>query len=247
MRIALLADVHANREALSACLAHAARCGAEHYVFLGDLVGYGADPEWVIDAIMERVRQGAVVVLGNHDQAAAHEPASGMRADIRRVLAWTRAQLGPARLEFLRDLPLTAEEGGRLYAHANAYAPDRWGYVLGTVDAARSLRATRCAYTFCGHVHTPTLFHMGADARASRFEPVPGTAIPLGKLRRWLIIPGSVGQPRDGIPAACYALFDDAAATLTFFRVPYDIESAAGKIRAAGLPPSLATRLETGL
>jgi diadenosine tetraphosphatase ApaH/serine/threonine PP2A family protein phosphatase len=236
MRTALLADVHANREALAACLAHAQRSGAQRYAFLGDLVGYGADPRWVLDAVVAAVAQGAIAVLGNHDAAVVHGASPSMNARARRIVEWTRGELEPRHLAFLAALPLTHDDGEALYVHANAWAPGRWEYVSGTMEAARSLSATARRYTFCGHMHEPALYHAAPDARTAHFVPVPGTAIPLGAHRQWLAIPGSAGQPRDGVPAACYALFDSATASLTYFRVPYDFAAAAAKIRAAGLP-----------
>jgi len=236
MRIAFLTDIHANIEALVACLDHARRAQAGYYVFLGDLVGYGADPGPVLDTVMGYVAAGGVAVLGNHDLAVLQGASNQMNPDARKVVAWTRSRLEPAQLAFLQGLPLQVEQGGRLYVHANAWAPDRWEYIASEFDAGKSMRATRCRLTFCGHVHTPALYHMNADLRASAFAPVPGTGIPLGPQRRWLAIPGSVGQSRDGNPAACYALFDEATSVLTCLRVPYDTEAPLRKIRDAGLP-----------
>jgi diadenosine tetraphosphatase ApaH/serine/threonine PP2A family protein phosphatase len=246
MPTALLADIHANHEALSACLEHARRQGVDSYAFLGDLVGYGADPGPVVDLVITSVERGAVAVLGNHDQAVTQGPSRTMNADARKVITWTRDHLTPAHLAFLGRLPLTEVRESRLYVHANAWDPASWEYITSAFDAERSLRATPCQQTFCGHVHQPMLFHRTADGRVYEFEPVPGTAIRLGALRRWLAIPGSVGQPRDGNPAACYAVYDAGTATLTYFRVPYDAEGAARKVRDAGLPLRLGTRLEAG-
>jgi diadenosine tetraphosphatase ApaH/serine/threonine PP2A family protein phosphatase len=247
MLTALLADIHANHEALSACLEDARFQGVDSHVFLGDLVGYGADPGAVLDLVIASVQAGAVAVLGNHDQAVAQGPRGAMTPDARLVVEWTRAHLTSSQLTFLGDLPLTIERQGHLYVHANAWEPGRWEYITNTYDAGRSLRATQCRQTFCGHVHQPGLYHLAADGRVAHFQPVPGTAIRLGGRRRWLVIPGSVGQPRDGNPAACYAVFDTTSAMLTFFRVPYDAERAARKVRQAGLPEALGTRLESGI
>ncbi len=246
MRIVFLTDIHANQEALSACLEHAERFQPERYVFLGDLVGYGADPGPVLDAVMSRVERGGAAVQGNHDLAVTLGPAPLMQPDAQRAVEWTRGQLNAVQLGFLAGLPLRIEEDGRLYVHANAWAPEHWEYINGVFDAGRSLRATNCRVTFCGHVHEPTLYHMSPDGRVFGFTPVPGTGVPLGPRRRWLAVPGSAGQPRDGNPAASYALFDDATSVLTWYRVPYDTETAARKIREAGLPPSLALRLQVG-
>jgi Calcineurin-like phosphoesterase superfamily domain len=147
VRVALLADVHANAEALTACLAHARRSGAERHIFLGDLVGYGADPAAVVDAVMGLVEAGGAAVAGNHDLAVVSAAAVRMGPEIQRAVAWTRDKLDSAQLAFLRALPLTVEESDRLYVHANAWAPTGWEYVLGPLDAGRSLRATRCRST----------------------------------------------------------------------------------------------------
>ncbi len=246
-RIAFFADIHANREAMDACFVHAGRWRAERYVFLGDLVGYGADPGPVVDEVMRRVADGGVAVLGNHDQAVAAGPRATMSPDARQVIEWTREHLAPHQLEFLGSLPMQVEEGERLYVHANAYAPAGWDYVTSSFDAGRSMAATRSRLTFCGHVHTPALYHVGATGRVGAFQPVPGISIPLSAQRHWLALPGSVGQPRDGLPAACYALLDSDVGMLTYFRVAFDVEAAAAKVRAAGLPQRLGDRLEQGL
>jgi diadenosine tetraphosphatase ApaH/serine/threonine PP2A family protein phosphatase len=246
MLTALLTDVHANLEALSACLDHARHQGAEKYAFLGDFVGYGADPGPVVNIIRGFVERGAIAVVGNHDQAVTPGARLTMNADAQKVIEWTRSHLDAAQLAFLAALPLTAEEADRLYVHANAWDPGRWEYVRGRYDAGQSLRATRCRITFCGHMHEPALYNMTEAGIVADFKPVPGTGIPLAQRRRWLVIPGSVGQPRDGVPAACYAVFEGKTAVVTYFRVPYDMESAARKVRAAGLPEVLGVRLEAG-
>ncbi|MBI1891101.1 MAG: metallophosphoesterase family protein [Burkholderiales bacterium] len=247
MRIALLTDLHANRDALAACLAHAEQHGAERYAFLGDLVGYGADPGWVVDTVMSYAAQGAIVVLGNHDSAVVHEGPSHMHAEAQLAVEWTRAQLNLEQRDFLAKLPFTAEQGDCLFVHASADAPDQWNYIFDVLDATRSFYATNARVTFCGHVHEPSLFNMSATGKVSSFTPIGDSNIPLPSSRRWLAIPGAVGQPRDGNPAAAYAVFDDATHDLTFYRVPYDCEAAARKIIAAGLPVRMGQRLLIGL
>jgi diadenosine tetraphosphatase ApaH/serine/threonine PP2A family protein phosphatase len=176
-----------------------------------------------------------------------------MRPEAQHVIEWTRAHMSAAQLAFLTALPLTQEDGHCLFVHANAWAPEEWDYVDGALEAGRSLRATQCRYTFCGHMHEPMLYHMATHIRTTQmgmvgeFVPVPDSPIPLMPQRRWLVIPGSVGQPRDGNPAACYAMFDDETLELVYHRVPYDHETAAAKIRAAGLPDELAARLAEGI
>jgi diadenosine tetraphosphatase ApaH/serine/threonine PP2A family protein phosphatase len=245
MRIALMTDIHGNREAFSACLDHAGRNGVDRYVFLGDFIGYGADPAWVVDTVKARVDDGAVALLGNHD-AAVTNPDERMNAVATAAMEWTRTQLTAAQVGFLSNLPLVVEDGGRLYVHASAYEPAAWYYVSDLYSASKSLMATDAQTTFCGHTHVPALFHMSMTGKFAGFEPVDRVDIPLTRQRRWLAVIGSVGQPRDRNPAACYAVLDGERDVLTYYRVPYDIEAAAGKIRAAGLPALLAQRLFEG-
>lgn len=245
MLIALVADIHANREALTACLAHAEQSGAGRYIFLGDYVGYGADPGWVVDRVMEHVERGAAALLGNHDQAVL-SPSGRMNAVAEEAIAWTRTQLGAAQIRFLHDLPMKLEERERLFVHANPWAPADWDYVTGPAAAGRALQASHTWQTFCGHVHKPALYHMTVTGKVREFTPVSGVGIPLAPSRQWLAMIGSVGQPRDRNPAASYALLDDERSILTYMRVPYDVATAARKVRAAGLPAVLAARLEQG-
>jgi diadenosine tetraphosphatase ApaH/serine/threonine PP2A family protein phosphatase len=245
MTIALLADIHGNREAMTACLADAERRHADQLVFLGDLVGYGADPGWVVDHVSERVDRGALAILGNHDAAAA-----GAREDMNEMaqeaIEWTRLQLDATQKNFLGALPLTVKHEGRLFVHASPFEPSRWHYVTGSQAARNNLVAMDVSQSFCGHVHIPALYGLSLTGKLMEFSPVAGTAIPLLQRRRWLAVIGAVGQPRDHNSAACYAVLDDKANTLTFRRVPYDVSTAARKIRDAGLPAILATRLERG-
>jgi diadenosine tetraphosphatase ApaH/serine/threonine PP2A family protein phosphatase len=247
MLVALMADIHANREALEACLTHARAANVERYVFLGDYVGYGADPGWVVDQIMAYVENGASAIVGNHDEAV-FAPSDRMNPTAQEAIDWTRGKLGGRQREFLEGLPLALEEGEgeRLFVHANAWSPDGWNYILGPAEAKLSLDATRCSQTFCGHVHIPAAYHVDADGGIAHFRPAAGVEIPLHIHAQWLAVIGSVGQPRDHNPAACYALLDDERQVLTYVRVPYDTQTAARKVREAGLPLILGMRLERG-
>ena len=246
MKIALISDLHANREAFEAVLEHAAKKGCEQHALLGDFVGYGGDPAWVVDVVMRLVNDGGLAVLGNHDSAVARGALPTMRDDARIVVEWTRGQLNATQLEFLAHLPLTCVQEDRLFVHANAFEPSGFAYIQGRLEAMRSLHATNCRYTFCGHMHEPMLYHLSGTGKAGDFTPSPGLAIPLLPNRQWLVIPGSCGQPRDGNPAACYAVFDSGEGSVSFERVPYDHDAAAARIRAAGLPDRLAERLTHG-
>src|SRR5262249_43062478 len=127
MRIALMTDIHGNREALAACLDHAARNGIDRYVFLGDFVGYGADPGWVIDTVAAHVERGAIALLGNHDAAVVTDT-SGMNDVAAAALEWTRTQLDDAQRKFIADRPLVVDEKDWLFVHASAFEPDQWHY-----------------------------------------------------------------------------------------------------------------------
>lgn len=246
MLIALLSDIHANLEALDACLRHARERGAERYVFLGDLVGYGADATGVVETVERLVAEGAIALKGNHDQAI--EKTAGYFNDAARAsLAWARETLSPAQRGFLAGLPLLVRDGETCYVHASAAIPERWEYVDSPAAAKRCADAAAVSYTFCGHVHDQVLYFEGGNGRMKEFRPLAGTPIPVRGHRRWVAIVGSVGQPRDRNPAAAYAVFDSGVKQVTFFRVAYDAVAAAAKIREAGLPGSLAARVELGI
>ena len=246
MKLALFADIHSNLEAITACLAHARSLGADRYAFLGDLVGYGADPVAVLDLIEEHAAMGAIVVLGNHDAAVLGRPDDTLSTAAKRAIAWTQSQIGPTRRDFLESLPLVARDGNILFVHASAAAPEQWIYVTSLREAGESLRAGNADYVFSGHVHEQKLYYLGAGGHAVSFHPVPATPIPVEKHRQWLAIVGSAGQPRDRNNKACYAFADLERSRLTFFRVAYDHDGAAKKVRAAGLPERFARRLERG-
>jgi diadenosine tetraphosphatase ApaH/serine/threonine PP2A family protein phosphatase len=243
--IAIFSDIHANRQAFSACLAQAREQGAQRIVLLGDYVGYGADPEWAVTTVMDLVEQGAVAVLGNHDSAIGN-PREQLNVEAKMVIEWTRGVLDASQRQFLASLPLAIEDGDRFYVHAEASNPEAWIYVASTSEAARSLTVTPAQLTLCGHIHQPALYTMSATAKMSAFKPVTGAVIQLLQGRRWLAVLGSVGQPRDGNPAAAYAMLDTQLRELTYCRAPYDVEQAAAQIRKKGLPTWLADRLLVG-
>jgi diadenosine tetraphosphatase ApaH/serine/threonine PP2A family protein phosphatase len=246
MRIGFFTDVHGNREAFDACLAHAERQRVGRHVFLGDLVGYGADPVYVVDRVAELSARGAIALVGNHDEAAINGASSGMNEYARAAIAWTHGEIDEGQRRFLAGLPYSVEEDDRLYVHSEASAPSAWLYVSSGADAERSLRATERQLTVCGHVHRPQIYHMSPNKPAVLFVPSPGSPVPLLRTRKWLAVLPAVGQPRDENPAAGYAILDTDSNELTIWRVPYDIETAVEKIHAAGLPRLLAARLFVG-
>ena len=245
MRLAFFADIHANRQAFATCLEAARGRGADRFIFLGDYVGYGADPEWTLATVMELVGQGAPAVRGNHDNAVGTRSET-MNAEAQAAIEWTRGRLSASERKFLTGLPLSCEEGDRLYVHSEASQPARWHYVRSAADAGRSLIATDAHITFSGHIHRPALYSMSVTGKMTQFIPLSGIAVQLLPGRRWLAVLGSVGQPRDGDPAACFAMFDTDRCEITYYRVPYDVDMAAQRIRDNGLPSLLADRLFVG-
>lgn len=246
MVTALLSDIHGNLEALQACLRHARGNGATRFAFLGDLVGYGADPGAVLALVRPLVQGGGIAVKGNHDAAVA-QPSGYLNDAAAESIEWTQRMLSAEDKAFLDSQPLCVREGPVCFVHASATKPERWDYIDSPDAAKRCMDAAETAYTFCGHVHRQALYFRLPTGKAGQFRPQAGSAIPVQPHRRWLAVVGSVGQPRDGNTAAAYALFDQGPALLTFCRVPYDNASAARKIRAAGLPASLAYRVEAGV
>lgn len=245
MLIAVLSDIHANREALEAVLAAIQELGSDRLVILGDLVGYGADPVWCTERCMELADRGAVILRGNHDQAVFDHTVQ-MNSAASLAMEWTRRQLGTEARAFLASLPLEVREEDRLYVHAEACAPEQWRYIQCKEDAAAHMSACDAHLSFCGHVHIPAIYVTGPSQKMIRFDPPDANPIPILPQRNWLAVMGSVGQPRDGNPAAAFGLLDTSTSQLRFMRAAYDVELAAEKIRAAGLPIQLAARLLDG-
>lgn len=246
MIIALLSDIHANLEALNACLRHAHHNGAARYAFLGDLVGYGVEAQETVDRIARYWAEGAVVVKGNHDEAVEAR-AGYLNESAQEAIAWARKTLSEDAKQLLAGLPLCVREDRFCFVHASAEQPDRWTYIDSRSAASRSIEAADRAFTFSGHVHDQMLYFQTGFGKVGAFRPVPGTPIPVSSHRQWLALVGSVGQPRDGNPAAGYALLDVHRAEITFHRIPYNHHAAANRVRAAGLSEMLAYRIEKGI
>jgi diadenosine tetraphosphatase ApaH/serine/threonine PP2A family protein phosphatase len=249
MRLALMSDIHGNIQALDACLDHARAQRTDRFAFLGDLVGYGADPGAVVERLKLLMEEGAIVLKGNHDEMAVNPPAvvSNIGSS---TASWTHNQLDPSQRTWLDALPLSALLDKILLVHASADGPELWRYVYDERAATASLDAATqtpgVQYVFGGHVHEQSLYYRGSTSSLMKFTPKPGVAVPVPPHRQWLSTVGSVGQPRDGKPEAMYALLDTDRWQLSFHRVAYDHDAAAWAIRAAGLPEFFANRLERG-
>jgi diadenosine tetraphosphatase ApaH/serine/threonine PP2A family protein phosphatase len=245
VRLALITDVHGNREGFAAVLADVAARGADAVALLGDIVGYGPDPEWCVDKAADLVAGGAICLKGNHDAAIA-EGGAAMNGNARRAIDWTRGRLSAAQAAFLAGLPLQASWQGAALVHASTEAPGEWIYVTSDVKATGALRASKARVVFCGHVHVPALYSADLSGAVREQKVKPGVAVPLLTSRRWLAVVGSAGQPRDRDPGAAWALYDAARGEVTFRKVAYDCGKTAMKVRAAGLPEALALRLLSG-
>lgn len=246
MRLAILTDIHANREAFEAVLADCAGMRIDRFVFLGDIVGYGPDPDWCIDKLIEMQAAGALAVRGNHDRAVG-VPDGALNANARRVIDWTVNRLSAAHKAFLSGLPLTVAEEDLLFVHASANDPQDWIYVTSERHAMPSFRVSTARVIFCGHVHKPALYSQDMTGRVMGHGFGYGTGVPLIRSRRWLAVVGSVGQPRDGSGLASWSIMDTERNELTFRRVGYDSATTARKVRSAGLPEALAARLVKGI
>lgn len=228
-------------------MSKAEELGVNRMVFLGDLVGYNADPVALIERIADLVEsKKAIALLGNHDEAIFKDSRNQMNAHANAAIEWTKAQLNDSHVQFLKNLPLILHEENICFVHASAHNPANWNYVTDSMSAWRCAQNSGKSYTFVGHAHEQALFYQSAVGKLIRFSPRPGDEIPVLRHRQWVGVVGSLGQPRDGNPEACFAVFEPGTEVLTFHRVPYDHFSAAEKVRRAGLPEELANRLITG-
>ena len=243
MRYAILADIHANLEALTAVLADIdRRGGADGYWVLGDLVNYGPDPGACIKILRSLP---LIAVSGNHDLAAAGKmSAAFFNADAAAALDWTTKQLSMDDVEFLRSLPEMVEREGFTLVHGSPRGPAT-EYLLSITAARQNFGLLATRHALAGHTHLPAAFKL-EDSGNVRYLPFTG-GISLSLVEgRYIINPGSAGQPRDGDPRASYAIYDSGTSAIQLHRVEYDIKATQDKMLAAGLPSHLIARLEIG-
>ena len=240
MRVAVLSDIHSNLVALDAVLAHAGPVDAVWH--LGDVVGYGPDPDAVVARLIE---VGALGVRGNHDAAALGGPEiDWFNPEARAAAAWTRDTIDGTTRAWLTALPERHSIDRMTLVHGSPRDPIR-EYVSSAGIALENLAILDTTFGLHGHTHVPVAFCLGSDERLRVVAPGSGGRLELDGTRA-LINPGSVGQPRDGDPDASYLILDPEVATVTWHRVPYDIPAVQDAIRAAGLPGRLADRLAFG-
>lgn len=245
MRYLILSDIHANIDAFDVVLEHAAGSW-DRVLVLGDLVGYGAEPNAVVDRVRELAPES--VIRGNHDKAACGIDDGSQFNHVARLAAiWTGTQLTPDNMDYIRNLPMGPAQIDALTEICHGAPFDEDHYIFDGSDAVLALRASERPLCLFGHTHLPSLFKVVDD----RFDGMPldpdaGEVIPLQRGARYLVNVGSIGQPRDGDPRAGYGVLDDEAREVHTFRVPYPVEKAQQRILAAGLPASLANRLALG-
>jgi diadenosine tetraphosphatase ApaH/serine/threonine PP2A family protein phosphatase len=241
VRIAVLSDIHSNLVALDAVLASIGSVDAIWH--LGDVVGYGPDP----DGVVERLAGiGALGVRGNHDTAVAVDPAilDWFNTDARTAAEWTARTISTSTRSWLAGLPTTRVEAGTMLVHGSPRDP-LWEYVTSTPVARANLAAMRTPLGLHGHTHVPICFR-DDDGRIETISPTDGSLLGLDG-RRALVNPGSVGQPRDGNPLSSYLILDTETKRCTWHRVAYDIPAVQTAMKRAGLPPRLVARLSVGI
>jgi len=246
MRYLVLTDIHANLEALDACLADARSRRYDRTLVLGDLVGYGADP----NAVVERIRslKPAAIVRGNHDKVACGlEEAEGFNAVAKSAAKWTLDVLLPEYRRWLAALPEGPIEIDDLVEICHGSPFDEDAYIFDELDAVRALKTSTRPLCLFGHTHYPVTFELSAETFDSVGPATEGAAeLPLRVGSKYLVNPGSVGQPRDGDPRAAYAIVDTERRCVELLRLPYPVEEAQSKVISAGLPEVLAQRLAVG-
>jgi predicted phosphodiesterase len=239
MRFAVFGDIHANLEALQAVLADAEAHGATHYVCLGDVVGYNANPHECVEVVRNL---NCPVVKGNHDeQASLTDELGGFNPLAEEAINWTRQHLTDADKQWLRDLKLVRQVRDFTIVHATLDTPHKWGYVFNQLDAAASFNYQYTNICFYGHTHAPRAYIRDTTVKSQVLDKL---AIDSGK--KYFVNVGSVGQPRDGDWHAAYCLYTPEEQLVELRRIEYDIWTAQDKIVEAGLPQRLADRLALG-
>src|SRR5438132_4971233 len=232
MKYAIIADIHANLEAVQVVLEDIKQQKCIHYACLGDVVGYNANPKECLDIVRS---MNIPVVKGNHDEyCSTDQPLDGFNPAAAEAVNWTRKQLSAYDRQWLRDLKYVRMVTSFTIVHATLDGPQRWGYVFDKLAAAASFTYQNTSVCFFGHTHVPVAFIRDREVRGgtySKFKIEPG--------RKYFINVGSVGQPRDANAKAAYVIYDLNDVTIELRRLDYDLATTQAKIRAAGLPERL--------
>jgi len=236
MKIAIISDIHANLEALQRSLEYIRENGIEKIYCLGDVIGYGPNPNDCVELVREHC---VTVLMGNHDYAGIGLGNIQYFNEYAKISTyWTREKLTDDNLQFLKTLPFTYELNKALLVHASPKNPSNWDYVLSVQDAQKQLKAFKQKICFIGHSHVPIIFSK------SDFYRQP--ELLFKDRQRYMVNVGSVGQPRDGDNRSCFVIYDDEANSVEYIRLDYDIRKTYEKIINAGLPVFLAERLMKG-
>ena len=247
MRYLILSDIHGNWEALAAVQRHLRRMEFGAVLVLGDLVGYGADPDRVVSAV-RRLPEPVYTVRGNHDRVVTDLTlAAGFNEAAQRAARWTAEHIEESNLRYLGRLPQGPRQVAAEIAICHGSPIDEDGYLLSTGGAAEAFAGYPAAVTFFGHTHIPSAFTLEADGGVVDGVRVGEGSMELDPDRRYLLNPGSVGQPRDRDPRAARMSYDDESREACWHRVDYPVRSAQKRIVAAGLPEILAERLALGV
>jgi predicted phosphodiesterase len=243
MKIALISDIHANIEALEAVLADIETQKVEEVLCLGDIVGYGANPNECIDLVRKTC---SLVLLGNHD-AAAVGLLSTQHFNIHAKIAieWTSDNLKKTGHDYLATLPLKENKFSHTFVHATPYEPNMWYYITSLEEAAFNFQFFETSFCFVGHTHIPIIIVLEQEKEVYVH---PGESLEYGALAnvRFLINVGSVGQPRDRNSKSCYGIIDTESKTFAYRRIAYDVQKAQAKMRKIKMPEFLISRLEEG-
>lgn len=242
MKTAIISDVHSNQEALLAVLARLEAEDPGEVWFLGDAVGYGPEPEECLAILRERC---SLLLMGNHDAGAVGLTDTALfNVYARRAVEFSAAVLAPESRQYLASLPLRLERGGAELVHASPFEPSAWHYVFTLRDARAAFESFSGQVCFIGHSHHPLVLAMdgAGEITAELFAELT-----LRAGSRYIVNVGSVGQPRDGDPRACCALWDQGSGTARLVRVPYDVGAVQAKMSARGLPGYLIGRLARGV
>ena len=236
MRIAILSDIHGNLEALTTIIDYIEDDSIDEIYCLGDIVGYGSNPNECIEIIAEKCKK---VVIGNHDHAVLGLTSTEYFNDFAKISTyWTSNILSEQNREFLASLEFTHIKDDILFVHSTPSEPMMWHYILSEIDARQELNHFEQKVCFIGHSHFPIVFHSNGFSRKSKLT--------LEQDIRYIVNVGSVGQPRDGNPKTCFCIYDDESNEVEYIRLNYDIEKTKEKIVRAGLPVFLADRLTKG-
>jgi predicted phosphodiesterase len=245
MKYLILSDIHSNQEALRTVLSFVRRKPWDKAIVLGDVVGYGADPNQTVD--MLRTLKPMVIVRGNHDKVCSgiEEGELFNRIALEAAL-WTRRKLTRANLQWLRKLPQGPMVVDGKFAACHGTPVDEDAYIFGELEALNVFRHSDYDLCFFGHSHFPVIFALSPEAITTILTVAPSFRFKLRPGVRYLVNPGSVGQPRDGNPSSSFALYDSDTGVVTFHRLSYQVDRTQRKILKAGLPRPLAERLAIG-